>query len=69
MRKKVVNIRIEVKYPSYDTKEKNSRADRDIKKWIRESFEDFGVIPLYIEKDSYGSDIEDLTRPCKITFR
>lgn len=63
MTKLIETIQIEVKtsFDSYKTKRKDNTAIKHIRKWIVDSIKGSCPIPLYIEKDSNGSFIEEMT--------
>lgn len=62
-------VEIEVSYVPYYNKGYNNKANKQIKDWVKEWLGEPTSIPLYIQKDLYGSDIEDATKMLKVKFK
>lgn len=62
-----IKAEIEVPFYAYDTKRLNEKAKREIKRWIKETLNNqLSYIPLWVEKDEYGTAIEDCAKKSKI---
>lgn len=62
-----VKCKITVPFYEYGTKAKNTKARNQIKRWIKETLVgDCSFISLYVERDEFGSPIEDCSGPTKI---
>ena len=65
-----VAVYLEVPYHEYNTKAKNSKADAEIRRWVRETVQnELSFIPMYVEKEPDGSYIEDVTDKAKIKVK
>jgi hypothetical protein len=68
MSKKNVKVVVEmnVSFESYNDKAKDGKAKNQIRKFVRDVLDDCSYIPLYVERDDDGSDIEDVTHSTRI---
>lgn len=65
-----VAVYLEVPYEGYSSKTKNEQAERQIRRWVRETVQnELSFIPMYVEKESDGSYIEDVTNKSKIRVK
>lgn len=68
MKKIKICCEIEVSFVEYKTKALNDKAERHIRRWIKDTVREISFIPIYAETDKNGSAIEDCTRLAKIRF-
>ena len=66
----IITISLRVPFHGYKTNILNKRALEGILNWTRETIKnELRFIPLYVEKDEYGSFIEDVTLKSSIAVK
>lgn len=61
-----ITVNLEIPYHEYKTQLLNKRAESAIKKWVKSFLNlELAYIPIYVEYDSTGAAIEDVTGKIK----